>query len=146
MSQDSESYITQLTLQYMVNKKQYGKYLEQKKAEETTITDREKYAERFLGFTEDMIDYNKRSEDAPTDLKLAFENYLKTALRHFKHLDELAERNNNAEHDDANDEQGEQEQEDTDANSGEEDNDGNECECELYDEEDGEGEEDDMYM
>lgn len=136
MSQYSESYITQLTLQYMVNKKQYGKYLEQKKAEETTVTDREKYAERFLGFTEDMLDNHTRAENVPTDLKLAFENYLKTALRHFKHLDELAE-SDDSEHE----EEAEQEEEAEDEKKNEDD----ECECEIYDEEDGEGEEDDMY-
>lgn len=136
MSQESESYITQLTLQYMVNKKQYGKYLEQKKAEETIVTDRQKYADRFLGFTEDMLDNNNIAEDAPTHLKLAFENFLKTAIHHFKHLDEIAERkergedaaNNNNNDDESDDEV----QED-------------ECECEIYDEEEGEGEEDDMY-
>ena len=139
MSDNSESYITQLTLQYMVNKKQYGKYLEQKKTEETTVTNREKYAERFLGFTEDMLDNNTRVENVPTDLKLAFENFLKTALRHFKHLDELAERKESGDDDEG---------EDDDDNDGEDHDkeDEEECECEIYDEEDGEGEEDDMYV
>jgi hypothetical protein len=141
MSQDSESYITQLTLQYMVNKKQYGKYLEQKKSEETIITDREKYAERFLGFTEDMLDYNARAEDVPTHLKLAFENFLKTAIHHFKHLDEIAERKDRGDDDDNN-----SEQEKDDEREDEKDEEEEECECEIYDEEDGEGEEDDMYM
>jgi hypothetical protein len=140
MSDNSESYITQLTLQYMVNKKQYGKYLEQKKAEETTVTDREKYAERFLGFTEDMLDYNTREENVPTDLKLAFENFLKTALRHFKHLDELAERKERGDNDDDDDNAEEEDKEEDDEKDEEE------CECEIYDEDDGEGEEDDMYM
>jgi hypothetical protein len=137
MSDNSDAYITQLTLQYMVNKKQYGKYIEQKKSEETLITDREKYAERFLGITEDMLDKNTRAENLPTDLKLAFENFLKTALRHFKHVDEIAERKDNK---DDNEEQMEEEDEQEDEKESEE------CECEIYDEEDGEGEEDDMYL
>lgn len=142
MSQDSESYITQLTLQYMVNKKQYGKYIEQKKTNETSTFDREKYNERFLAFTEDMLDTNKRIEDVPTHVKLAFENFLKTVIHHFKHLDEIAERKERGEDENDANSAEEQEQEQEQEN---EDEDEEEYECEIYDEEDGEGEEDDMY-
>jgi hypothetical protein len=83
MSNDSEAYMTQITLQYMINKKQYGKFVEKKVS--VAAEERQEYKDQFLSMTQNLLD-NKETENLPTDLKLAFENFLKTAIQHFKHL------------------------------------------------------------
>lgn len=93
MSNESEAYMTQITLQYMINKKQYGKFVEKKVS--VVSSEREEYKDRFLSLTEDLLVPKEKKENdirIPTDLKLAFENFLKTAIHHFKHVDEIAAR------------------------------------------------------
>lgn len=90
MSNESEAYMTQITLQYMINKKQYGKFVEKKVS--VVSSEREEYKDRFLSLTEDLLFPKEKKENEiriPTDLKLAFENFLKTSIQHFKHIDSL---------------------------------------------------------
>lgn len=84
----SESFVNQITLQFLVNKKQYGKYLQNKVAKENE-EDKTKYNEQFLSLVNNLLQNNDECQDLPTDVKLAYENLFKTCVHHFKHLEEM---------------------------------------------------------
>ncbi len=83
----SESFVNQVTLQYLMNKSQYSNYLEKKTYESFSKRERKFYSQRFTKLSKKLLFKRKSVEDMPTDIKFAFENYLKSCIHHFKMTD-----------------------------------------------------------
>ena len=84
---NSESFVNQVTLQYLMNKSQYSNYLEKKTSESFSKRERKFYSQRFTKLSKKLLFKRKSVEDMPTDIKFAFENYLKSCIHHFKMTD-----------------------------------------------------------
>ena len=83
---NSESFVNQITLQYLMNKSQYSNYLEKKTSESTSKRERKFYSQRFIKLTKNLL-RKKDVEDMPGDIKFAFESFLKSCIHHFKMTD-----------------------------------------------------------
>ncbi len=83
---NSESFVNQITLQYLMNKSQYTNYLEKKTSESTSKRERKFYSQRFIKLTKKLL-RKKDVEDMPADIKFAFESFLKSCIHHFKMTD-----------------------------------------------------------
>ena len=84
---NSDSFVNQITLQYLMNKNQYNNYIEKKTAESISKREIKFYSQRFMKLTKKLLFKRKSVEDMPCDVKIAFNNYLKTCLQHFKMVD-----------------------------------------------------------
>lgn len=87
LTSNSDSFINQITLQYLMNKSQYNNYLEKKTSEDISKREIKFYSQRFMKLTKKLLFKRKSVEDMPCDIKIAFNNYLKTCLHHFKMVD-----------------------------------------------------------
>ena len=84
---NSESFVNQITLQYLMNKSQYSNYLEKKTSESISTREKKFYSQRFIKVTKKLLLKRKSVEDLPQDIKFAFNNYLKSCIHHFKMID-----------------------------------------------------------
>jgi hypothetical protein len=84
---NSESFVNQITLQYLMNKSQYSNYLEKKTSESVSKREKNFYSQRFIKVTKKLLLKRKSVEDLPQDIKFAFNNYLKSCVHHFKMID-----------------------------------------------------------
>ena len=48
---NSESFVNQITLQYLMNKSQYSNYMEKKTSESTSKREKKFYSQRFIKLT-----------------------------------------------------------------------------------------------
>ena len=85
---NSESFVNQVTLQYLMNKSQYSNYLEKKTSDTFSKRERKYYSQRFIKLTKKLLFKRKSVEDMPSDIKFAFENYVKSCIHHFKMTDQ----------------------------------------------------------
>ena len=85
---NSESFVNQVTLQYLMNKSQYSNYLEKKTSDTFSKRERKYYSQRFIKLTKKLLLKRKSVEDMPSDIKFAFENYVKSCIHHFKMTDQ----------------------------------------------------------
>jgi hypothetical protein len=84
---NSESFINQVTLQFLMNKNQFSKYIEKKTSDSISKRERKHYSQRFLKLTKRMLLKKKSVDDMPSDIKFAFESFLKSCIHHFKMTD-----------------------------------------------------------
>jgi len=83
---ESESIINQITLDCLLNRTQYEKYLSKQLLNKINEKDRLFYRKRTLNLTKELL---KGDEDVfvSPDVKYAFECYIKTCIRYFRVLD-----------------------------------------------------------
>ena len=84
---NSESFVNQITLQYLMNKSQYTNYMEKKTSESISKRERKFYSQRFIKLTKKLLFKRKSVEDMPGDIKFGFESFLKSCIHHFKMTD-----------------------------------------------------------
>lgn len=84
---NSESFVNQVTLQFLMNKNQFSKYIEKKTSDSISKRERKYYSQRFLKLTKRMVLKKKSLDDMPSDIKFAFESFLKSCIHHFKMTD-----------------------------------------------------------
>ena len=86
-TESSTRIITQITLDCLLNKEQYSKYLKAtlQKTAESSKKDRKFYKRRILQMTKDML----LSDDisASSDMIIAFDNFSRTCISYFKMVD-----------------------------------------------------------
>lgn len=87
LSINSDSFVNQVTLQFLMNKTQFSKYLEKKTSDSTSKRERKFYSQRFLKLAKRMLFKKKSVEDMPSDIKFGFESLLKSCIHHFKMTD-----------------------------------------------------------
>jgi hypothetical protein len=80
--------INQITLDCLLNKDQYSKYLNSAvhKTVESSKRDRKFYKRRILQITKDMLSAID-TMDTTTDMMFAFDNFSKTCISYFKMMD-----------------------------------------------------------
>jgi len=83
---ESESTINQITLDCLLNRTQYEKYVSKKILNQISRKDQLFYRKRALNLTKELL---KGDEDlfVSPDVKYAFECYIKTCVRYFRVLD-----------------------------------------------------------
>ena len=83
---ESETTINQITLDCLLNRTQYEKYLSKQLLNKSSQKDRLFYRKRTLNLTKELL---KGDEDVfvSPDVKYAFECYIKTCVRYFRVLD-----------------------------------------------------------
>ena len=74
LTSNSDSFINQITLQYLMNKSQYNNYLEKKTSEDISKREIKFYSQRFMKLTKKLLFKRKSVEDMPCDIKIAFNN------------------------------------------------------------------------
>lgn len=83
---NSNSYVNQVTLQFLMNKSQFSNYLEKKVADSISKREKKIYNKRFLDLIK-MLLKKKNVDDIPSDIKFTFESLLKSCIHHFKMTD-----------------------------------------------------------
>lgn len=88
----SEEWINQVTLNCLMNKDQYEKYLTSKIKKQDNKDNKKIFSNRILELTKELLnienDYNEAESDlVPPDVLFAFENYIKTCIHYFKLVD-----------------------------------------------------------
>ena len=80
--------INQITLDCLLNKEQYSKYLNSSvhKTAESSKRDRKFYKRRILQITKDMLSAID-TMDTTSDMMFAFDNFSKTCISYFKMMD-----------------------------------------------------------
>lgn len=81
----SEDWINQITLNCLMNKQQYDKYLSSKINKQNNIDNKKIYSQRIIDLTKQLLEEEIINEDnASPDVNYAFENYIKTCIHYFK--------------------------------------------------------------
>jgi len=80
--------INQITLDCLLNKEQYSKYLNStmNKTLNSNKRDRKFYKKRILQLTKDLLS-SETGEDATMDIMYAFDNFTRTCISYFKMMD-----------------------------------------------------------
>ena len=84
----TQDFVSEVTLEYLLNKEQYGKYLDQKnpKTKLNNKKDRKFYRRRIFDLTKQLIN-NEKPDILTPDVKNSFENYVNMCIEYFKALD-----------------------------------------------------------
>ena len=84
----TDNCISEITLEYLMNKEQYAKYLEQRNPaiKSGFKKDRRFYRKRIYDLSRQLLS-NEAPEQLMPDVKYAFENYVNTCVNYFKVLD-----------------------------------------------------------
>lgn len=81
----SEDWINQITLNCLMNKQQYEKYLCSKINKQNNIDNKKLYSQRIIDLTKELLEEEIINEDNITpDVNYSFENYIKTCIHYFK--------------------------------------------------------------
>lgn len=85
----SEDWINQITLNCLMNKQQYEKYLSSKIKKQNNLDNKKLYSPRILDLTKELLDLEEDyiGDTISPDVQYAFENYIKTCIHSFKILD-----------------------------------------------------------
>jgi hypothetical protein len=84
----TEKMVNQITLECLINKSQYDKYLSTNCAKTSVSNKKDKkfYRKRILQLTRDIL-LNSPPDTITSDINIAFENYAKTCTHYFKMID-----------------------------------------------------------
>ena len=76
----SEDWINQITLNCLMNKQQYEKYLSSKIKKQNNLDNKKLYSPRILDLTKELLDLEEDyiGDTISPDVQYAFENYIKT--------------------------------------------------------------------
>ena len=85
----SDAFVNQVTLDCLLNKHQYEKYISKKISKDVDKKEKKFYRKRIFNLTKDLL--ASESEDTVTnllpDVKYAFDNYVRACIHSFKVLD-----------------------------------------------------------
>jgi hypothetical protein len=82
----SESIINQITLDCLLNKAQYEKYLRRNLSKSINNNDKKFYRKRICNLTKELFK-EENSNNIPPDIKYVFDNYIKICINYFKLMD-----------------------------------------------------------
>ena len=83
----SEAFLNQVTLDCLLNKHQYEKYVSQKISKSLDEKEVNFYKNRIINLTSDFLDEEKEKPTLLPDVKYAFDNYVKACIHSFKVVD-----------------------------------------------------------
>ena len=82
----SESFINQITLDCLLNKKMYNNQIKNNKTKQINHEERKFYRKRIYNLFKDMISENS-PDNLLLDVKYAYENYINATINYFKIID-----------------------------------------------------------
>ena len=83
----SESFVNQVTLDCLLNKHQYNKYLFNKTEKVSNRKDKKFYRKRIFSLTKELLLTKERPEFLFPDVEYAFDNYVNSCIQYFKTID-----------------------------------------------------------
>jgi hypothetical protein len=83
----SEALVNQITLDCLLNKKQYEKYVAKQVSKTVKEEDKKRYKKRLCEFTKELLSSKEDREDLPMDVKYSFDQYIKTCIHYFNTID-----------------------------------------------------------
>jgi hypothetical protein len=83
----SEDLINQITLNCLMNKKQYEKYVASQVSKSVHDEEKKFYRKRIYCLTKDLLLAKEEPMNLLPDVKYAFDNYIKSCIHYFKVLD-----------------------------------------------------------
>lgn len=85
----SDAFVNQVTLDCLLNKHQYEKYISKKISKDVDKKEKKFYRKRILNLTKDLLssDAEVNGTNLLPDVKYAFDNYVRTCIHSFKILD-----------------------------------------------------------
>ena len=85
----SDAFVNQVTLDCLLNKHQYEKYISKKISKDVDKKEKKFYRKRILNLTKDLLssEAEVNGNKLLPDVKYAFDNYVRTCIHSFKILD-----------------------------------------------------------
>jgi hypothetical protein len=83
----TNNFINEVTLDCLMNKEQYNKYISKKNSKRETIKDVKFYRKRIYYLTKEMLLSKEQPMHILPEVKIAFDNYAKTCINYFKVID-----------------------------------------------------------
>jgi hypothetical protein len=83
----SEAFVNQVTLDCLLNKHQYEKYISKKVSKEVDKKDKIFYKKRIIGLTKDLLSTEEEIPGLLPDVKYSFDNFIKACVHSFKVMD-----------------------------------------------------------
>ena len=81
------NFLNEVTLDCLMNKSQYDKYVANKNSKKINKKDRKFYKKRIFNLTRELLLDNDISFNLFPDIKIAFDNYINLCIHYFKNLD-----------------------------------------------------------
>lgn len=82
----TDSFVNQITLDCLMNKEQYAKYVAQKISKRISNKDKKFYRRRIINVTKELLLPDSSLNILP-DVKYVFDNYVKSCVHYFKLID-----------------------------------------------------------
>ena len=83
----SDAFVNQVTLNCLMNKEQYSKYVSNVITKKINRKDKKFYRKRIYNLTKELLLTDEQTACLLPDVKYAFDNYIKTCIYYFKTLD-----------------------------------------------------------
>ena len=83
---NNEAIINQITLDCLLNRSQYEKYLHRNLAKSINNNDKKFYRKRICNLTKELFK-EENGHNIPPDIKYVFDNYIKICINYFKVID-----------------------------------------------------------
>jgi hypothetical protein len=83
----SEELVNQITLNCLMNKKQYEKYVATQVSKSVQEEEKKFYRKRIYCLTKELLLTKEEPMNLLPDVKYAFDNYIKSCIHYFKVLD-----------------------------------------------------------
>jgi len=83
----SDAFVNQVTLDCLLNKHQYEKYVSKKISKDVDKKEKKFYRKRILNLTKDLLASEAEVTNLLPDVKYAFDNYVRACIHSFKVLD-----------------------------------------------------------
>jgi hypothetical protein len=83
----SDAFVNQVTLDCLLNKHQYEKYVSKKISKDVDKKEKKFYRKRILNLTKDLLASETEVTNLLPDVKYAFDNYVRACIHSFKVLD-----------------------------------------------------------
>lgn len=84
---ESNEFLNQASLDFLINKKHYKIHLTNTKDKKINRKDKKFYRKRILSLSKDLLYKEEDEINVLTDIKFAFDNYVKSCINYFKLLD-----------------------------------------------------------
>lgn len=83
----SQSFVDQVTLDYLLNKDMFNKHIKTQKTKSINKEDRKFYKKRIYNLFKELLITKKEPEDLLPDVKYAYDNFINSCINYFKTID-----------------------------------------------------------
>ena len=83
----SDAFVTQVTLDCLLNKEMFNKHIKNQKAKSNNKEERRFYKKRIYNLFKDLLITKEEPEDLLPDVKYAYDNFINSSIHYFKTID-----------------------------------------------------------